>query len=101
MTRVAGFRQVRVPCCGKVYVRPNYRSINFMADENWTDGWREASLMPNDTGLRRCQCGQFLLMRETESLGVTEHTEGLTLLSLPQACELAQCIASNQPLLLR
>lgn len=95
MTRVAGFRQVRVPCCGKVYIRPNYRSMNFMADENWTDGWREASLMPNDTGLRRCQCGQFLLMRETESLGMAEHTEELSPLPLPQPHELGQCIASN------
>lgn len=95
MTRVAGYQQYTAPCCGKVYIRPNYRSMNFMAAEHWTDGWREASLMPNDTGLRRCPCGQFLLMRETESLGVTEHAEGLAPLPCPQPHELEQCMASN------
>lgn len=96
MTRVAGFQQLRTPCCGKVYIQPNYRSMNFMASEHWTDGWREASLMPNDTGLRRCQCGQFLLMQDTKYLGVVDSDDGLTFLSRPEMHELELCIKASQ-----
>lgn len=55
MTRVAGFRQVRAPCCGKVYVRPHYHSMNFMAAEHWSDGWREASLIASAGQLEQGQ----------------------------------------------
>ena len=65
MTIVSGVRIVAAPCCGAHYAAPRYRSMNFMAFEYWTDGWREGSLMPNDEGLRRCTCGQFILMKET------------------------------------
>lgn len=95
MTRVAGFQQFRVPCCGKVYIKPNYLSMNFRADEHWTDGWREASLMPNESGLRRCQCGQFLLMRDTEFLGVVQDKESLTHLPRPSAQELDECFHAS------
>lgn len=94
MTRVAGYRQLRVPCCGKVYIQPNYLSMNFMADEHWTDGWRSASLMPNDTGLRRCQCGHFLLMQDTEFLGLVENAEGLSPLLSPETHQLEHCLTS-------
>lgn len=95
MTRVAGYQQYTVPCCGKVYLRPNYRSMNFMADEYWTDGWREASLMPNDTGLRRCQCGQFLLMQDTEFRCLSEDAEGLTALPIPPVHEIEECLTTS------
>ena len=38
--------------------------MNFSAREYWTDGWREASLMPNDAGLRRCRCGRLITLGE-------------------------------------
>lgn len=64
MTRVRGVRIMAAPCCGAQYAFPNYVSMNFSAFEYWTDGWREWSLMPNDEGLRRCKCGQFVLIKE-------------------------------------
>ena len=42
--------------------------MNFSAFEYWTDGWREWSLMPNDEGLRRCKCGQFVLIKDMVSI---------------------------------
>ncbi|MBF6631204.1 MAG: hypothetical protein ITG01_08665 [Comamonas sp.] len=95
MTRVAGFQQLRVPCCGQVYIKPNYLSMNFMASEHWTDGLRTASLMPNETGLRRCQCGQFLLMHDTEFLGLVESAENLTHLPCPKAHELDEYLTAS------
>lgn len=79
------------PCCGARYASPNYVSMNFMAFEYWTDGWREGSLMPNDEGLRRCSCGQFLLKRDLDLIETAESSD------LPQiACvygpQLAECI---------
>jgi hypothetical protein len=38
--------------------------MNFMAFEYWTDGWRDGSLMPNDEGLRRCKCGEYVLVKD-------------------------------------
>lgn len=95
MTRVAGYRQLRVPCCGKVYIQPNYLSMNFMADEHWTDGWRSVPLMPNDTGLRRCHCGHFLLIWAAERLGLVENAEGLPFLPSPEMHQLEHCLTSN------
>lgn len=95
MTRVAGYRQLRVPCCGKAYIQPNYLSMNFMADEHWTDGWRSVSLMPNDTGLRRCHCGHFLLIWDAERLGLVENAEGLPFLPSPEMHQLEHCLTSN------
>jgi hypothetical protein len=63
MTIVRGVRIIAAPCCGAQYAFPRYVSMNFSAFEYWTDGWREWSLMPNDEGLRRCKCGQFVLSK--------------------------------------
>lgn len=68
MTRTVGVRLLMAPCCGRAYCAPRYASMNFSAWEYWTDGWREASLMPNDEGLRRCGCGRYLLMRDFEEI---------------------------------
>lgn len=68
MTSIAGYNLNVAPCCGAHYRTPCYRSINFMAWEYWTDGYRDGSLMPNDHGLRQCTCGQFVLMSELEFL---------------------------------
>jgi|GEM_PF-6745255 len=64
MTIVRGVRTLASPCCGAQYAFPRYVSMNFSAFEFWTDGWREFSLMPNDEGLRRCKCGQFVLIKD-------------------------------------
>jgi hypothetical protein len=64
MTRVRGIRVLATPYCGAQYALPNYVSMNFSAFEFWTDGWREHSPMPNDEGLRICQCGQFVLLKK-------------------------------------
>lgn len=64
MTRVRGVQILAAPCCGAKYSFPNYLSMNFSAFEFWTDGWRDRSLMPNDEGLRRCKCGQFVMTKD-------------------------------------
>lgn len=64
MTIIRGVRIVAAPCCGAQYATPRYASMNFMAFEYWTDGWRHGSLMPNDEGLRQCNCGRFVLMKD-------------------------------------
>jgi len=75
MTITRGVRILAGPCCGAQYASPRYLSINFSALEDWTDGWREASLMPNDEGLRRCRCGQFILLNGMIELGTAQASE--------------------------
>ncbi|MFT5535090.1 MAG: hypothetical protein ACI8WM_000299 [Burkholderiaceae bacterium] len=50
-------------------------SMNFSASEHWTDGWRENSLMPNDVGLRRCTCGQFVLVKNMTVVDAADSSE--------------------------
>lgn len=71
MTRVSGYNIFTTPCCGERYKKVRYSSMNFMAWEHWTDGYRGQSLMPNDHGLRKCACGNFYLVIETHH---QEHT---------------------------
>lgn len=75
MTIVRGVRILASPCCGAHYAFPRYVSMNFSAFEYWTDGWREYSLMPNDEGLRRCTCGQFVLLKDMVEIDTTESSE--------------------------
>ncbi len=49
--------------------------MNFMALEYWTDGWRYGSLMPNDEGLRRCKCGQYVQMKDMVAVETAEASE--------------------------
>lgn len=72
MTTVRGVRILSAPCCGAQYASPNYMSMNFSAYEYWTDGWRDGSLMPNDEGLRRCQCGQFILLKNLTQVSTAD-----------------------------
>lgn len=84
MTIIRGVRIRATPCCGKLYASPNYVSMNFMSYGFWTDGWRENSLMPNETGLRQCSCGAFVTLKdmidireeETSDLPRMEHIPG-------------------------
>ena len=68
MTRMAGSIVFRTNCCGALYRRQAYASINLSAQEYWTDGKRVNSLFPNDGGLRQCQCGTFFLQHECDKL---------------------------------
>lgn len=93
MTMVRGVRILVAPCCGQRYALPRYVSMNFMAFEYWTDGWREGSLMPNDEGLRRCKCGRFLLIRDTVEVAIAE-TSDLPHLDHVADEALGECIAN-------
>ncbi len=75
MTMVRGVRVLAAPCCGRRYAFTRYVTMNFMAFEHWTDGWREGSLMPNDEGLRRCKCGQFLLIKHLVEVQTAESSD--------------------------
>lgn len=92
MTIVRGVRIVTAPCCGAQYAMPRYVSMNFMAFEYWTDGWREFSPMPNDEGLRRCQCGQFVLLKELVEIETAETSELPRIDHVPAEL-LPECIA--------
>ena len=75
MTIVRSVSILASPCCGAQYAFPRYVSMNFSAFEYWTDGWREFSPMPNDEGLRRCKCGQFVLIKDMVSIEKTQATD--------------------------
>ena len=75
MTSISG-RYIKItPCCGTSYSLPRYSSMNFMSSAVWTDGYREQSLMPNDRGLRVCQCGNYFLLNELIEIGQVESTD--------------------------
>lgn len=75
MTRVSGYTLNAAPCCGFIYGELRYSSMNFGAWENWTDGYRRGSLMPNDQGLRRCRCGAYFLTTEMVCVGQSNGNE--------------------------
>ena len=72
---IQGVRIRATPCCGKLYASPNYVSMNFMSFGFWTDGWREDSLMPNETGLRQCDCGIFVKLKDMTDIRKEENSE--------------------------
>jgi hypothetical protein len=75
MTSIAGYNLNTTPCCGATYSTPRYRSMNFMAWEYWTDGYRDGSLMPNDHWLRQCKCGDCYLVGEMQFISQVEETD--------------------------
>jgi hypothetical protein len=91
MTRVRGVLVRAAPCCGARYAFPRYLSMNFSAFEYWTDGWLEMSLMPNDEGLRRCQCGRYLLLRDLVSIGEADDSDLPSMDRVP-GDDLPQCL---------
>lgn len=94
MTRIIGTLVHATPCCGALYASPKYASMNFSAFEYWTDGWREHSLMPNDDGLRRCKCGQFVLMQQLVEIDSGEFS-GLPYLAPVPPHQLADCFETT------
>lgn len=95
VTRVSGVRIVAAPCCGAHYAQPRYASMNFSAREYWTDGWREASLMPNDAGLRRCRCGRFITLGDLVEISSADASELPRIDRVPDE-ELLACLAQPQ-----
>ena len=93
MTVISGVHILAAPCCGARYSAPLYLSMNFMAVEYWTDGWREGSLMPNDEGLRRCKCGQFVLMEDLIAVATTETSDLQQIVLVPDT-QLRECLAA-------
>lgn len=93
MTIARGVRILAAPCCGQRYAFPRYVSMNFMAFEYWTDGWREGSPMPNDEGLRRCKCGRFFLIKDTVEVDTAE-TSDLPHMEHVAAEALGECISN-------
>lgn len=66
MTSTAGFRVAQTPCCVTFCLEVAYRSINYSAQEHWTDGEATNSLAPTDCGLRHCKCGSYYVLAEVE-----------------------------------
>lgn len=66
--------------------------MNFSAFEYWTDGWREHSPMPNDEGLRRCKCGQFVLLNDMVAIETADTSDFPYLGHVPNEI-LPDCIA--------
>ena len=91
MTRIKGQIIVKTQCCSRVFAAPNYISMNFRADEYWTDGSSYGALMANDTGLRQCICGKFILESQVTQIGVKEKSE-LPFLSHVPSEELVNCL---------
>lgn len=69
MTRCSGSRLIMTPCCGKLFSTPIYSSINFSANEHWTDGKVVGGLFNNGDGLRRCDCGEVFLLSDAKQVG--------------------------------
>lgn len=83
MTRVNGYNVIATRCCGAKYQTPRYSSINMMAQEYWTDGYRLHSLFGLDGGLRKCVCGKLYLLNQAIKFdssikGVSEEAKDLS-----------------------
>jgi len=83
MTMIRGVRIRATRCCGKLYASPRYLSMNFMAFAFWTDGWRENSLMPNESGLRQCECGAYLRLKDLIDISEEEQSDLPSLRQIP------------------
>lgn len=69
--------------------------MNFSAWEYWTDGWREASLMPNEAGLRRCCCGRFITLGDLVEISTADASELPHIDRVPDE-DLSACLAQTQ-----
>ncbi len=92
MTITRGVQILKASCCGQQYAFPRYVSANFSAFEYWTDGWREGSLMPNDEGLRHCQCGRFIRVADLIPIDISEDSN-LPPMAYVKSNLLPHCIA--------
>lgn len=65
MTRIVGSHVIRTRCCGHFFSTPAYASINYSAQEYWTDGYMGMSLAPR-TALRQCVCGACYFLGQAD-----------------------------------
>ena len=76
MTRISGYNIVGCPHCEAPYMTPSYSSVNFMALESWTDGYRTHSLMPPSESMRLCTaCNEMYAISEVKPLGYLSRDE--------------------------
>lgn len=92
---IRGVRIRAKRCCGKRYASSRYLSMNFMAAVFWTDGWRENSLMPNESGLRQCDCGAYVRLRDMIDIAEGEQSDLPRLSEIPGHL-LQDCIQSTK-----
>ena len=96
MTVIRGVLIVESPCCKKKYATPRFLSMNFMASEYWTDGYRHNCLTPNDVGLRRCICGNYLMLGSLKRIEELEKAGNFPSLSHVDGDSLIECIESTK-----
>ena len=92
---IRGVKISTTRCLGKQYASPRYLPINFMAFAFWTDGWRENSLMPKESGLRRYDCGAYVRLRDLIDISKEEQSHSPSLSQIPGHL-LQDCIQSAE-----
>jgi hypothetical protein len=76
MTRISGYNIIGCPHCEAPYITPSYSSVNFIALESWTDGYRTHSLMPPSESMRLCTaCNEMYAISEVKPLGYLSRDE--------------------------
>lgn len=68
MTTLSGYHVVKAPCCGMLYSKTAYGSINMMSWERWSDGLERGKLYSNPQSVCHCACGQFFLTKDAEQI---------------------------------
>lgn len=68
MTSISGYYVVQAPCCGTLYSKTAYASINMMNWQRWTDGYESGPLYSSPEGVCYCRCGQFFLTKDAEQV---------------------------------
>ncbi|MGV1017559.1 MAG: hypothetical protein ACOYBW_09295 [Fluviibacter phosphoraccumulans] len=68
MTTVSGYHVVKTPCCGAIYSKTAYGSINFAGWQRWSDGEESGVLYSNDESVCHCECGQYFLTKDADQL---------------------------------
>lgn len=68
MTSVSGCAVVKAPCCGTLYSKTAYGSINMIGWQRWSDGAEGGSLYSKPASVCHCGCGQFFLTKDAEHI---------------------------------
>lgn len=68
MTSVSGYYVVSAPCCGALYEKTAYSSINMSGWKRWSDGLEGGTLYDSPDYVCRCECGHFFLTNGAEEL---------------------------------
>lgn len=76
MTSLSGYYLVKAPCCGKMYAKTAYASINMMNWERWSDGDEGGALYSNDQSVCHCECGEYFLTKDIEQVELVRLKKG-------------------------